>query len=247
MLLNGLTDMHPKDPFDWGAVEYEILEMSDVRIAEWAIEALGKNYDQPFFLGVGFHFPHLPWYLPRVHLERYPVKSVVLPVVREDDLDDVPPEGRKIAWWTPRARTNDYEGSDHRKVLDAGAWKSAVQAYSAASTFVDDQLGRVLEALGNSAHADNTIVVAFADNGWHLASLVEPRSAVRRGSRAMAPSHDPSHSRRPVPVSGAGVPSSAPPACRETISNPISPEPCFPGPRDPRAPYRTPSRCGTRC
>ena len=46
---------------------------------------------------------------------------------------------------------------------------------------------------------------------------------------------------------GAGVPSSAPPACRETISNPILPEPSFPGPRDPRVPYRTPSRCGTRC
>ena len=168
VLLNGLADMHPKDPFDWGAVEYEHLAMSDVRIAEWAIRALGKDYDQPFFLGLGFHFPHLPWYLPRAHLERYPLESIVLPVVREDDLDDVPPEGKKVAWWTPRTRTSHYEGSDHRKVLDAGAWKSAVQAYSAASTFVDDQLGRVLEALGSSAHADNTIVVVFADNGWHL-------------------------------------------------------------------------------
>ena len=80
----------------------------------------------------------------------------------------MPPEGRKIAWWYPRTKTTDYEGSDHRKVLDAGVWKSAVRAYSAASTFVDDQIGRVLEALDNSVHADNTIVVAFADNGWHL-------------------------------------------------------------------------------
>ena len=168
VLLSALADMHPKDPFDWGAVEYEHLELSDVRIAEWAVEALGRDYDRPFFLGLGFHFPHLPWYLPRVHFERYPLDSVELPVVREDDLDDVPPEGRKIAWWTPLTRTAHQEGSDHRKVLDAGAWKSAVRAYSAASTFVDDQLGRVLEALGNSAHADDTIVVVFADNGWHL-------------------------------------------------------------------------------
>ena len=168
VLLNGLADMHGRDPFDWGAVEYEHSKMSDVQIAEWAIGALGKDYDRPFFLGLGFHFPHLPWYLPKVHLERYPLESVVLPVVNEDDLDDVPPAGRTIAWWTPLTRTNDYEGSDHRKVLDAGAWKSAVRAYSAASTFVDDQLGRILEALGNSAHAENTIVVVFADNGWHL-------------------------------------------------------------------------------
>ena len=168
ILLNGLDDLPGKDPFDWGAVEYDIGEMSDVRIADWAIEALGKDHDRPFFLGVGFHFPHLPWYLPRSYLARYPLESVVLPVVREDDLDDIPPEGRRTAWRTPRARSEDYERSDHVRVLEAGAWKQAVQAYSAASTFIDDQVGRVLQALEDSPHADSTIVVVFADNGWHF-------------------------------------------------------------------------------
>lgn len=166
--LNGLADLPGNDPFDWGVVEYAIGEMSDVKIADWAIEALSRDHDRPFFLGVGFHFPHLPWYLPRAYMEKYPIASVVLPVVREDDLDDVPPEGRRLAWRTPRSRSFDYERSDHQRVLRAGAWKRAVQAYSAASTFVDEQVGRVLQALDRSPYAENTIVVAFADNGWHF-------------------------------------------------------------------------------
>ena len=163
VLLNGLAGMHRKDPFDWGAVEYAIGEMSDVRIADWAIESLSKGHDRPFFLGIGFHFPHLPWYVPRAFLERYPLESVAVPIVEEDDLDDVPSEGRRIAWWSPRTGSRDYEGSDHFKVLEAGEWKQAVQAYSAASSFVDDQVGRVLDALAHSRHADSTIVVVFSD------------------------------------------------------------------------------------
>ena len=166
--LSRLALSHRRDGFDWGAVEYRHEEMSDVQIAEWAIGALQEEYDRPFFLGVGFHFPHLPWYLPSTYLERYPLDSVRLPEVRDDDLDDVPPEGRELAWIHPLTKEVDYEGSDHAKVLEAGEWKRAVQAYSAANSFVDDQVGRILETLGTSRHADDTIVVVFGDNGWHL-------------------------------------------------------------------------------
>ena len=168
VVLSKLTGLHPRDGFDWGAVEYEQQELSDVQLADWAIRVLQGEHEQPFFLGVGFHLPHLPWYLPRTYLERYPLDSVVLPEVKEDDLDDVPPEGRKFAWKSPLSKQVDYEHSDHLKVLEAGGWRRAVQAYSAASTFVDDQIGRLLEALHDGRHADNTIVVVFGDNGWHL-------------------------------------------------------------------------------
>ena len=164
--LSGLA-LSPRDGFDWGAVEYRYEEMSDVRIAQWAIGVLQEEHDRPFFLGVGFHLPHLPWYLPGRYLDRYPLESVELPEVRDDDLDDVPPEGREIAWKHPRTKEIDYEGSDHAKVLAAGEWKRAVQAYSAANSFVDDLIGRILEALGESRHAHDTIVVVFGDNGWH--------------------------------------------------------------------------------
>ena len=166
--LNGLPDRSRKDGFDWGAVEYQYDEMSDVRIAEWAIRALKDDHDRPFFLGVGFHLPHLPWYLPSAELDRYPLESVGLPEIREDDLDDVPPEGRRIAWMGPRGEDGDYANSDHRRVLMAGEWKRAIQAYSAASTFIDGLVGRILDTLRQGPNADNTIVVLFADNGWHF-------------------------------------------------------------------------------
>ena len=167
-VLNGLSGLHSDDPFDWGEVDYEYREMSDVEIAEWAIEALQAEYEQPFFLGVGFHFPHLPWYLPGRYLEQYPLESIELPEIREDDLEDVPPEGRRLAWAQPFSGTHDYEHSDHSRILESGQWKEAVRAYSAANTFVDELVGRVLEALRSSRHADDTVVVVFADNGWHL-------------------------------------------------------------------------------
>ena len=169
--LNGL-DLPENDGFDWGAVALKYEEMSDVQIAEWAIEALQRTYDKPFFLGVGFHFPHLPWYLPLEYLERHPLESIVLPVAPDDDLDDIPIRGRNIAWATPRTWSNPrnlgYVHSDHHAVVQAGEWRRAVQAYSAACTFIDDLIGRILEALSRSGHGDNTIVVVFSDHGWHL-------------------------------------------------------------------------------
>ena len=167
-VLSTLDPLHPNDPFDWGVVDYDHAQMSDVEIADWAVQALQAEYDRPFFLGVGFHFPHLPWYLPEAYLNRYPLESIELPQVRDDDLDDIPPEGRHLAWVNTFHGTSDYAHSDHAKVIRAGEWKRAVRAYSAASTFVDEQIGRVLEALQSSPYADNTVVVVFADNGMHL-------------------------------------------------------------------------------
>ena len=163
--LNALPDWSRKDGFDSGAVEYQYDELSDVRIAKWAIRALKDDHDRPFVLGVGFHLPHLPWYLPSAWLDRYPLDSVELPEVREDDLDDVPPEGRRIAWMGPRGEPASYESSDHRRVLMPGKWKRAIQAYSAASTFIDGLVGRILDTLRQGPNAENTVVVVFADNG----------------------------------------------------------------------------------
>jgi len=164
--LNGLVGLDERDPFDWGAIDIERAAMTDVRIADWAIAALGRDYERPFFIGVGFHFPHLPWYLPEADLAKYPLDAVTLPEVREDDLDDVPAAGREAAWRAPYSR--GYENSDHRRVVEAGQWRQAVQAYSAANTLIDELVGAILAALDASGAADNTVVVLFSDHGWSL-------------------------------------------------------------------------------
>jgi len=144
--------------FDWGPLDVPDEAMSDYKVAQWGIDYLQKKHDKPFFLAVGFFRPHLPWYVPRKYFDRYPLDKIVLPKVKDDDLDDIPEIGRQIA---------RPEG-DHRKVLEAKQWTKAVQGYLASITFVDTCVGRILDALGKSDYADNTIIVMWSDHGWHL-------------------------------------------------------------------------------
>ena len=57
---------------------------------------------------------------------------------------------------------------DHATVLASGRWKEAVQGYLAAISYLDAQVGRVLDALEKSAYKDNTIICLWGDHGWHL-------------------------------------------------------------------------------
>ena len=153
--LNGIPETAH---FDWGPVDVPDEEMGDWKVADWATGELGKRHDKPFFLGVGIFRPHLPWYVPQKYFDMYPPDEITLPNVKEDDLDDVPPMGRKIA---------RPEG-DHKKVIEYGQWRKAVSAYLASISFADACVGRVIDALDRSPYADNTIIVLWSDHGWHL-------------------------------------------------------------------------------
>ncbi len=144
--------------FDWGPVQVSDEDMGDYKVASWAIGELNKKHDKPFFLGCGFFRPHLPWYVPQKYFDMYPADKITLPNVKDDDLDDVPEAGRKMA--KPQG--------DHRKVLEHGQWRKAVQGYLASITFVDTCVGRVIDALDASDYRDNTIIVLWSDHGWHL-------------------------------------------------------------------------------
>ena len=153
--LNGIPDTAH---FDWGPVEVPDEEMDDTKVANWGVEFLRQQHGGPFFLGCGFFRPHLPWYVPPKYFEMYPVDGVALPNVNEDDLDDVPEIGRKMA---------RPEG-DHKRVTETNNWRRAVQGYLACISFVDTQIGKVLDALYSSPYAEDTIVVLWGDHGWHL-------------------------------------------------------------------------------
>jgi arylsulfatase A-like enzyme len=156
------------DTFDWGQISVDKKELTDVKIADWAVNALSQNYEKPFFMGVGFRFPHLPWYLPESYLQKYPLEEISLPWVKEDDLDDVPLAAKKMALGNPFSEELRVENSDYYHVVKSNNWKKAVQAYMAAITCVDEQLGRVISALDSGRYSDNTIVVLWSDNGFHL-------------------------------------------------------------------------------
>lgn len=151
----------PKLPHenDWGSIpEKAESDYDDARTVDFAIRQLRRNHAKPFFLACGLFRPHLPWYAPKKYFDLYPLRDVQIPVAKPFDLNDVPKEGRELA----KARRADYQ-----KIKQANRYKHAVQAYLAGISFADAQVGRLLNALDRSAHAENTIIVFWSDHGWH--------------------------------------------------------------------------------
>ncbi len=133
-------------------------ELSDWQITDYGIAELGKKHDKPLFLAVGLHKPHMPWNVPRKYYDLFPVQSIKLPPYLENDLDDLPPAGLKMA----------RPASDHEPILKSGRWKEAIQGYLAAIAYTDMNLGRLIDALEKSPEKNNTIVCLWGDHGWHL-------------------------------------------------------------------------------
>ena len=144
--------------FDWGLLDAADEDMGDYRLVSWASEQLMKQHDKPLFLAVGFVKPHLPWYAPRKYFDMFPLDSIRLPVVKDDDLDDIPPAGVRMA---------RPEG-DHQAVVAHNQWKHAVQGYLATIKFLDEQIGRLAAAVDESGRSDNLVIVLWSDHGWHL-------------------------------------------------------------------------------
>ena len=154
-----------------GAIKFSPVDcgdeaIPDYSIADYGITQLQRKHDRPFLLTIGFRKPHMPWNVPKKYFDMYPLDTIQLPPYQERDLSDIPPSGVKMAR-LPAAASADVP-SDHELMLESGRWKEAVQAYLATITYVDGQIGRVLDALDKSAYRDNTIVIFFGDHGWNL-------------------------------------------------------------------------------
>ncbi|MDX2150314.1 MAG: sulfatase-like hydrolase/transferase, partial [Bryobacteraceae bacterium] len=86
-----LNGMPRTSHFDWGPIDNPDEDMGDFQVAEWVSRELGKKRDTPMFLACGMTRPHLPWYVPKKYFDMFPLDSIVLPTVKNDDLADVPP------------------------------------------------------------------------------------------------------------------------------------------------------------
>jgi arylsulfatase A-like enzyme len=133
-------------------------DFSDYDFATYCIEKLGQQHDKPFFLACGFQRPHLPWVVPKKYYDLFPLDQIELPPYQENDLDDLPPSGKKMA----------NPAKDHAVILENKRWKEAIQSYLACCAYTDMNIGRILDALEKSAYQDNTIIVLWGDHGWHL-------------------------------------------------------------------------------
>jgi arylsulfatase A-like enzyme len=161
--------------FEIGAPAIPDRETEDYKIAEWGARHVAQKRNQPFFLALGFHKPHLPWIVPKKYFDLFPLDTIELPPHRADDLADLPPSAKR---WAHTARWTS--------VMDAGgekAWKQVVQAYLASIAYLDAQVGVVLDALEKSPNRDNTIVIFFGDHGWHFGEKGQHHRHLLRRSR----------------------------------------------------------------
>lgn len=141
--------------------------MPDEKSAEWIIARLRELEDdpeQPFFMALGFNRPHTPLYAPDKYFELFPLDKLTFPPYLENDLADCA-EGL--------VEGNGYPKYNYQRLIttygsrEAGL-KPYLRAYLACVAFVDDQLGKVLDALDRSIFAENTLVIFTSDHGYHL-------------------------------------------------------------------------------
>lgn len=154
-------DKRGGESFDWGPLDVDDADMGDGQIATWASERLARGHTQPFFLGVGFYRPHIPLFAPKKYFDLYAGLDIQLPPVKADDLTDLSDTGKK------RALEADTAGS-HATVVKHAQWQEAVKGYLACISFVDAQVGKLLDALDAGPNADNTVIILWGDHGWHL-------------------------------------------------------------------------------
>lgn len=138
----------------WYESEGADAEFTDSLVADEAIRLLEEKKDRPFFLGVGFYRPHVPWIVPKKYFELYPLEKISLPFNPPNDRDDIPPPALWVKRW-------NYGRTDEEV-------RGAIRAYYASITHMDVQVGRVLDALQRLGLSENTMVVLWGDHGWHL-------------------------------------------------------------------------------
>lgn len=153
-------DRYGRTSTDWGAFPASDSLMPDHQSADWTIDRLKRDYDKPFFLAVGFLRPHVPLYVPQKWFDMHPVNTIEMPPYNPNDLEDVPPVALQIND-LPMMPQTDW-------AIESGEWVNIIQAYLACVSFVDHQVGRVIDALNDSKYADNTVIVLWSDHGYRL-------------------------------------------------------------------------------
>jgi len=159
------SDRKPDDKagesFDWGPFDVPDSDFGDTQITDWAINKIKQAQNTPLFLGVGYYRPHIPLWAPKRFFDRFTESRAQLPEVKQDDLEDLSQTARQWA-------IEPVTAGSHATVVKYGQWQAAVEAYLACVTYVDNEIGRLLDTLDDSPFGNNTVIVLWSDHGWHL-------------------------------------------------------------------------------
>lgn len=155
------TPMGNHPLMDWGVFPHRDEDKGDYINTSWAIGQLkAEPKDVPMFLAVGYYLPHVPCHVTQTWYDLYPDDDSVLPRILRNDRDDTPQFSWYLHWELPEPRLKWLE-ENHQ-------WRNLCRSYLASTSFVDAQIGRLIEALKASGRWENTVIVVWGDNGWHL-------------------------------------------------------------------------------
>ncbi len=129
---------------------------TDGKVATQAIALLEKHRNEPFFLAVGFYKPHTPYIAPKKYFDLYPLEQIEVPQMPADYAKTVPAAALMSTRPWPNFGVTLQQARECK------------QAYYAAISFVDAQIGRVVDALDRLGLRDNTIIVFWSDHGYSL-------------------------------------------------------------------------------
>ena len=129
---------------------------TDGKVAAEVIKLMEKHKDKPFFIAAGFYKPHCPWITPGKYFDMYNPGDIKLPEISDKTPADYPEEA--LASTTPWP----YFGIKNKEALECKL------AYYAAISFVDAQIGKLIDAVEELGLADNTVIVFWSDHGYHL-------------------------------------------------------------------------------
>jgi len=148
----------------WTATANDDANEPDGRTARRVVRLLEEHQDRPFFIAAGFNKPHIPWVAPRPYFDRNPSDQIVLAPEPDDDWADVP----EIAVSRRAPRLPGLLLSARPEPRDDTLRRQAMAAYDACVSFVDAQVGLLMEALDRLKLRERTIVVVISDHGYHL-------------------------------------------------------------------------------
>ena len=129
-------------------------EHTDGKVASETIALLEANKDRPFFIAAGFYRPHCPYIAPQKYFDMYPLDRIKVPQVSPEALAQYP----EAAFFT---RPPNWGLTEQQE-------REVIRAYYASISFMDANVGRLLDALDRLKLTDNTIVIFMSDHGYNL-------------------------------------------------------------------------------
>ncbi len=160
------------------------------RMTEQVLRAMRKDRDQPSLFAVGFRRPHLPFVAPQRYFDMYrpgatwlaknpqpPLAASILAWFNSDGyvgtarrigltMPNPPNHEQAIAWNGYELRS--YLGIPNQGAIDRSQQLKILQAYAACVSFVDAQIGKLIDVLQTTGRLDNTVIILWSDHGWHL-------------------------------------------------------------------------------